>query len=306
MRRQPPSLHRLAVGWVVLGAVAAGCGLGDRQRYADTLGDAPRIAARSGAAQVTVSVAVSWASAPGTTAPARSASVKPFTLVGWVDFAKQQGELGSNAKPFLKFRGLTWYALRPDALPDEARPWVTFRADQIEKHARAVDPAQITPAVGALAIPTTFFVDLVGGSLAGSLSQQNAPGANPREQFRGFTGNFDIDKALKGTPAGEHSFREREQLLTWLGFLGVSEEPHRGQVTIDREGRPVRFSVELLEKPRRATKIHLKLDVQLDRYGQHQLSALPGDDETVELGSGNEFLEVLAAHITTLRPRTRS
>ena len=53
MRRQPSSLVPLAAGALLAGALASGCGLGDRQRYADTLGQAPRQAARAGAVHVT-------------------------------------------------------------------------------------------------------------------------------------------------------------------------------------------------------------------------------------------------------------
>jgi hypothetical protein len=294
MHRAPSAQKRIRA--VVLAAVAlaaSGCGLGERQRYADLLGMAPAAAAEAGTAHVRITAD---ASLSGPNVESKTAASSAVTLEGWVDFGARRAELAVAGSPVLMVDGLTWYARRADALPDEARPWISFRADQLEKHAHAVDPAQFSPLLGAATIPTSFLVDLVAGSLAGSMSETSSvAGGRP---LREYAGNFDIDKALKKTKGQRYSDHDREQMLNVLGFLGVAQEPHHGRAWIDSSGRPVRFMIDLLEKPRRLTTVHLKLDVTLDRYGRHPLRPRPKDDELVEVGSGNEFLTVLAGQLT--------
>jgi len=274
-----------------LGLAVGGCSLGDKQRYADTLAAAPRAAARAGAVQVTIAATVSWESgAPAAVSAAPSRGVQRVTLRGWLDLERGRGELTTGSRPEVVFDGLTWYARRTDALPGEARPWVTFRAQQLEKRAHAVDPEQVPPLVGAAMVPTTFLVDLVGGSLAGSLSQVTATGGKERA----YRGNFDIEKALKGTPTRPYDEHQRELVLTLLGFLGISDEPHHGTAWLDPQGRPVRFAVDLVEKPRHRVTIKLGLDIRLGPYGRHAVAPPPSADETVNVDSGIEFLDVVA------------
>jgi len=297
-------------------ALLAGCGLGDRQQRADAIISSvdAAFAARQASGTLTTSMRfvrlpdgagvesiTGGAAAAGVAgAGIQQAMQQELTVATTLDLARGRAQvaLQSHADaPFALYDGLVSYGRRWSAGPRDARPWVRVDGTDITK-GEEVDPTQDAPSFFAFALNPIVLVDLIAGPLAGSVRDLGVETIDGAETTR-YSANFDIDKVVKKTRRKRYPEETRRAFEDVLKVLAVSGPIHKGEVWIDGDGRPRRFTIRLKEEPIRHFVIEHTITLDLQAFGTKAAVALPSARERIDVRSVVQYLRA-----TIPSPRT--
>jgi hypothetical protein len=326
------ALVRCTVAAVVVALLASGCGLGDRQHRADAIIDSVDHAFEAGSASGTFSTSMRFVRLPDgaggilgavgggsseasdegadkdaagdplaqTAQSGLQAAQRAFTTGVSLDLEQGRAAIAlprSPTKPFAIFSNLVSYGRRWSAGPRDARPWVRVDASDLNE-GDELDPTEDAPQFFAFAVNPVYLVDLIAGPLAGSVRDKGT------EKVGGvmtthYAANFDIDKVLKHTRRKEFPEDTRKAFDDVLDVLAVSGRIHPGDVWLDADGRPRRFTLRLKEEPIRHFIIEHTITIELTSFGSGKALSVPSPKERVDVRSVVQYVRA-----TIPSPRT--
>lgn len=276
-------MRRIAAGVLLAGCtlVAGACGLGDKAALEETITGAP---ARLDDQVVvgTITVETRFVSAPagggagaggfggaaGGDAPeipeggfALGEESRTFVL----DLGSSHASLAvTDASPSVIWDDLVAYGRRGGIPEDDARPWVRFDLDDVGEGAGELSPLRGEGATAIVALHPAVIVDLVAGTLTGSIETVGAETIDGVETTH-YAVNIAIEKALEDVRRSRYPEDRRELVERLIELLGVDGDVHAADVWLDADGGLRRFSVSLVQKP--VTKVEFALVVTLDISG---------------------------------------
>lgn len=257
----------------LLAVTLASCGLGERQEQADRVVDAVDLTAsepRHGTVSATMRPRAVDAPA-GFDVEDLALDVDPTQLqlpVADAAFTLDQaagtahlGPLDADDHAEVLFDDIGIRLRRPDAAPEDARPWLALDYTSLTEGSGELDTVDPFLAYGALAVlDPRVLLDLAAGPLAGSIAvaDTSADGAVHYEA------NFDIPKALEDERDDAYDDDRLEQTLLVFDLLRVNGDVHAGEVWVDSEGLVERFVLRLHVKVERYVQFDLELDLRFD------------------------------------------
>jgi hypothetical protein len=317
---------RCTIAALLVALVAGGCGLGDRQHRADAIIDSVDHAFAAGSASGTLSTstrfvrvpdgagaALGGGGTPGSTADAaKGGPIAPaapdrlptaqqaFTTGIALDLARGRATIAlprSPTAPFAIFSNLVAYGRRWSAGPRDARPWVRVDASDLNE-GDELDPTQDAPQLFAFAVNPVYLIDLIAGPLAGSVRDKGSAEVAGVATTH-YAANFDIDKVTRHTRRRQFPEDTRKAFDDVLDVLAVSGRIHPGDVWVDAQGRPRRFSLRLKEEPIRHFVIEHTITVELTSFGGGKPLDVPSPQQRVEVRSLVQYVRA-----TIPSPRT--
>jgi hypothetical protein len=325
------ALVRCTVAALAVALLASGCSLGDRQHRADAIIDSVDRAFAAGSASGTFSTSMRFVRLPdgagqvlgslggAATGPAEGGSKaaagnpiaqatqaglqraqQAFTTGVDLDLADNRATIAlprAPKAPFAIFSNLVAYGRRWSAGPRDARPWVRVDASDLNQGDK-LDPTEDAPQLFAFAINPVYLVDLIAGPLAGSVREKGT------EKVGGVTtthyaANFDIDKVVKHTRRKAFPEGTRKAFDDVLDVLAVSGRIHPGEVWLDAQGRPRRFTLRLKEEPIRHFLIEHTITIELTAFGAGTRLSVPSPRQRVDIRSLVQYVRA-----TIPSPRT--
>lgn len=284
----------------LLAVAVASCGLGERQAQADQVVDAVRLTAsqpRHGTVSATMHPRAVDAPA-GFDVEDLALDIDPTQLqlpVAEAAFSLDHaagtahlGPLDGNNHAEVLFDDIGIRLRRPDAAPEDARPWLALDYTALTEGSGELDTVDPFLAYGALAVldPRVLF-DLAAGPLAGSIavagtSDDGTSADGPVH----YEANFDIPKALEDERDDAYDEDRLEHTLLVFDLLRVSGDVHAGEVWIDSEGLVERFVLRLHVRVERYVQFDLEIDLRLDHAAAPPAEpAEPTADEIVLVDS---------------------
>lgn len=273
----------LARKWATLLAaviLVGGCGLGQKQRYADRV---MRAADKTDAAAVGGTLGAELrASTLPTNVPLLAISDVPVpaTLQFGVSADHDRAVLRQQAGDLAVFEAGRILLRRPEATPQDARPWLELALKDVRAGTTPFDPA--TYKAGATyallsVLDPQLLLDIAASPLTGSVETLGAEamGGQSVERYRA---NFDIDKALENRRRGRYDGDRREQVRRVLNLLSISRTVNPGEVWLDASGLR-RVQLELEVRPSRYAVS--KLIVTIDLGGDAGTISVPDRRQTV-------------------------
>lgn len=313
-------LHARALRWcaaLLAVATAASCSLGDKQAQADRVVEAVR---RTAAGPVTGSVTATVLPRP-VKAPAgfevsdlaldvdlSKIRLPPAEASFTLDNAASRGTLGpvvGGSFPAVLFDDAGIRLRRPDAAPDDARPWLALDYADLVEGSGELAVVEPSAAFGLLAVlDPRLLLDLAAGPLAGSIA---VIGTSPSGTVHR-RANFDIPKALEDGRNEDYDDKRVEVTKLVLDLLRVSGDVHPGEVWTRSDGRVERFVVRLHIRVERYVQFDLQLDVRIDDATRTSPTtpSRPGADEVVLVDSLVPLRQAAAAaapELATLLPQ---
>lgn len=286
----------LAVALVLL-VTASGCGvwagLGDKERWAEEIREAPGTARAHGTAQAGLEI-VRVHPVETTLRDAPEPMFRRMTGgVVFPDTAGEPGELFEGGMARFSVQEpqaqaevpVLFYDLRlflPRQRQGDGPPWVgyEFRGDpDLEE----IDVTDRRLAVGLNVFNPVFLVDLLHGALTGSVEMVGeatiSDGGEEVPVVR-YRANFSRDAATRDV----FEFR-REAVLRMFEVMGVGDEIFPGEVWIDEEGRPRRIRYVMEQQQDRVNIFRTSIDLELGGYG----TEVEVPDEPAERMGEEEF-----------------
>jgi hypothetical protein len=316
---------RCAGAAVAVALLAGGCSLGDRQHRADAIIDSVDAAFDAGGATGTLSTSMRFVRLPdgasqvlGALGGAASGSgdesdpvaqlaqaqqqqmQREFSTLVTLDLDRTRAAVAlpkTPDAPFAVYNGLVTYGRRWSAGPRDARPWVRVDAADLNE-GDELDPTQDAPSFFAFALNPALLVDLIAGPLTGSVKELGTESIDgvPTTHYEA---NFDIDKVVRKTRRKQFPEDRRKAFDDVLDVLAVAGRIHPGEVWLDDEGRPRRFTLRLKEEPIRHFVIEHTITLQLRDFVSGTRLAIPTARERVDLRSLVQYLRA-----TIPSPRT--
>lgn len=183
------------------------------------------------------------------------------------------------AQPFRLYAGTTIYARRP---PDQAsttqRPWVRLDLtgidpDEIDNEVDIADAVQRLSQVQGVENPL-FLLHLLRGTLSGSVEVVGEEQVGGVETTH-YRLNIDREKAVDDD---DEDVQDAYETLFKSMFATRTVFP--GEVWLDDDGVPRKYSVTLKSKVRRRALADVRLTVEMFDVGNPVEIVLPGKDET--------------------------
>lgn len=266
----------------------AGCSLGEKSRYAKLLLAAPNALRASPGLHLDLAVTSTVLDRVGLTG--KVPTDPGLDLTGTVDLSHGTAaySVAGHPGPRVVFDGFHYYARRPDAAADDARPWMAVTATK-DLHER-LDPLDTPSSLAAYVLTPVVLIDAMGGGLAGSIVRK------PTEDVGGvattpYEANFDIDKALSKATRTRYSQTEKDTVSRLLDVVGVKASTlHRGTVWLDAAGVPRRFRLVLREEPSTRVVIAVTLDATFIPGTAPAPVEVPDRNALVSVGSFFQFL----------------
>jgi hypothetical protein len=281
MSRRPTRTRPIALVLAVGVGVAAlsACGLGSKQEAADRIIAAAKATATStpisgradvvivpelGQANLTTSVEV-------LRALSRPVAARFFVVAG----ASSWGPVAAQEFPTVRFDDRTIAVKRPDAAPDEARPWVQVRIDQLEKGSGRIETFDGLSPIGVLSVlDPRLLLDLAAGPLAGSVSVLDRQGTGPDEVVH-TKANFDVLKVIDRTRRQAYTDDSRQSVELLLSLLRLTDSPHPGEIWIGADGRVRRFVVTLKGHLDKVQGYAMRVDLTIDQAAKAPDAGVP-------------------------------
>jgi hypothetical protein len=173
------------------------------------------------------------------------------------------------------------FVRRQNARSTERRTWARLDVARIIDNERPLDAADMTPdailASVASTVNPTFLVELVRGTLAGSVERIGTEPAGGVETVR-YDANISFDKAMS-----ELDFDDEERAVRTRLFrlIGSRNDVLPAKIWIDREGRLRRLYLELDQQVTRQRKNHLLVTLELPELGAGAALDPPPQEATV-------------------------
>lgn len=285
----------LAASAPLLALAVASCGLGARQEQADRVVDAVhRTVAEPRHGTVSATMRPRPIDVPaGFDIEDLALDIDPTRLqlpVAEAAFALEDaagtgrlGALDGNGYAEVLFDDIGIRLRRPDAAPEDARPWLALDYAVLTEGSGELDTVDPFLAYGALAVlDPRVLLDLAAGPLAGSIDvvDTSAEGAVH------YAGNFDIPKALEDERDDAYDDDRLEHTRLVLDLLRVNGDVHAGEVWVDADGRVERFVLRLHVRIERYVQFDLEVDLRFDHVTPSPLvTAEPTTDEIVLVDS---------------------
>jgi len=191
--------------------------------------------------------------------------------------------------PFAVFDGLEGFGRRYNAGARDARPWVRVDLEDLAEDASALSFTEDSPFVGGFAINPVLLLDLAAGPLAGSIDEGRTEEIGGVRATR-YEANFDIDKVLRRTRRARYDEDRRDAIDDALDVLAVTGRTHAGEVWLDDDGLPRRFTIRLREEPIKRFKVDLVITLDITSYGGGSDIDVPTPAERIEIDNVVQFL----------------
>ena len=275
-------------GALVLGGCA---GIKERKERADRVIDSVDKAIAAQSAQMTVSqtVEVKLDRADRLAAggmPADAASTET-AFTAHADLARGRVAYlvagpGGAAEPFRMYSGTTVYARRVGAqATTNPRPWVRLDLtridpDDIDNEVEVAEAVRRLAQIQAIENPL-FLLRLLRGTLSGSVEEvgREQVGGVPTTRYRL---NIDREKAVK-----DDAEDVQDAFETVFKSVFATRTVLPGEVWLDDDGLPRRYTVTLKSNVRRRALADFRLTVELLAIGEPVQIALPDASETAEV-----------------------
>lgn len=300
---------RRAAGTAALALALAGCGLGDKQADADAIVDATEAAFARGTATGTLSVHAEVKKVPDSLGsigginlgaaddPDAAAAMfnqqqaRPLVADVVLDFDRETAalRLPGAEQPFAIFEGLESFGRRYNAGERDARPWVRVDLEDLEEDTGGLSFTEDSPFVGGFVLNPVVLFDLAAGPLAGSIEEGASDDVAGTPAIP-FDANFDIEKVLRRTRRERYDEDRRDAIDATLDVLAVKGRTHAGQVWLDRDGMPRRFTIRLREEPIKRFQVDLVITLELTSFGEPTDIEVPGPEERIEIDNVVQFL----------------
>lgn len=297
------------VAVLVASALLAACGLGDKQDDADAIVDGTKAAFASGTATGTIAVHAEVISVPdglgaiggvnlgaaaddgNAEAMFNSQAARPMVADVVFDFDAETAALTipGQSEPFAVFDGLQGFGRRYNAGERDARPWVRVDLEDLAEDTTSLSMTEDSPFIGGFALNPVLLFDLAAGPLAGSIDERGTEQVTGATATR-YEANFDIEKVLRRTRRSRYDEDRREAIAEALDVLSVKGTTHAGEVWLDDEGRPRRFTIRLREEPVKRFKVDLVITLDIASYGDGAAIDVPAPDERIEIDNVVQFL----------------
>ena len=267
----------------------AACGLGDRERLAREIEAGP---SRAGSAVASGTLGVGYTvdldelpeeQRDRIRKQAADATGEPLeTVEVVVDLARRRGAYLRDGKVVVFHDDRVVYGLRSDAAPDDARPWLKLDLADIDDGEAPLNPAKDGPFAGFLLLNPALLLDLTAGPLTGSIERQ--------AEGRTYEANFDIEKVFTDVRRKTYPEDRLEIVNDVLEVTAVDGLVHHGKVSLDGEGRPSVFRIELKRSDDYGMRLNLVLTLTLDTWNVPFDVARPGEDSLLQINGFRQFL----------------
>ena len=282
-------IRRAAVLVLVAIMAAGACGLGDRERLAREIEAGP---AKAGGAVAAGTLGIGYTidldelpeqARDRMRTQAADATGDPLeTVEVVVDLAKRRGVYLRDGKVVVFHDDQVVYGLRSDAAPDDARPWLKLDLADIDDGEAPLNPAKDGPFAGVMLLNPALLLDFTAGPLTGSIER--------RAEDRTYEANFDIEKVFTQVRRKTYPEERLEVVNDVLEVTAVDGLVHHGKVSLDGEGRPTVFRIELKRSDDYGVRVNLVLILTLDKWDVPFDIARPGDDSLLQLDGFRQFL----------------
>ena len=271
-------------------ALTSGCLLDTKTTEGRALHDAPEVLARSQSVGLSLTVSSRLVKRGSlTTLPARDPGLQ---LDGALDLESGQAAYTSSGRPVAVFDRSHAYALRPNARPADARPWIKVTVDD-DLDDDVLDPAALPASLALLVLRPTVLVDSLAGALTGSIEKRGPEDVDGTPTTK-YTARFDLLQALAKAKRREYSQREQDDLVKLFEVLGMEDDAiHDGAVWLDAQGAPRRLSLALRESPTPESLILVNVDLRLVPRSGAAAIEVPGGNAVTTVPSLFQFLQPL-------------
>lgn len=290
LRMAAPTVASALAASLAVGA----CSLGDKQERADAVVDAVEAVDALGTAHGSVEITgIEILRAPDAagfdagdvdlTERGLDGSDGPLaTFDVAIDTEARRSVVFVDGAPHQLFVDGAVYGRRNDAIPEDARPWLRLRLDDIDDDESHLDVRDETPLALLAAIDPLLLLDLAAGPLAGSASDP-VPADLDGEAMTRFAANMDIEKTLEDTRRRYHDEDDRETTNLVLDLLDIRGNIHAGDAWVDEQGRLRRFEWHVEIEPFRDLVLAVTVALDLDSFGDAVTVDVPDDIELLEV-----------------------
>jgi hypothetical protein len=277
-------------------ASLAGCGLGEKEGWADRVTAAPAKAIAAGTVKGTLTAEVRITEAPVDLPPEAMAQSMGSTTTFVADLGAHRSLLEGQ---HLLHDDLVLHLRRADAEENDARPWLSLDLDDLAGDAGLPfsNSEPVRMPYTTFAIPPTVLVDLIGGALTGSLESLGADDIDG-VAVRGYGANFDLEKMLTDTREDDYDEDRRAAVEQTFDTLDITGTVHPGRVWLDDQGRPRRFVVALDAKPRNRWTFEMTVTIDFVEWGVDAPLAAPSEQETIHISSISRLMAELGRSFT--------
>lgn len=290
-RRSRPTVRAVALVAAAVAAAVVGTGCGaiqERKERADRIIGSVDKAVATGSAQMTVTAEPVLKLADAARLVAQGPQQEDRRTVSFIaaaDLAHDRvaylatGPAGVP-EPVRVYAGTTLYARRAGAAAGASnRPWVRLDLTSIDP--KDIDNDNIESADALRRVQTTqgfdnplFLLTLLRGTLAGSV-EEVGPDKVGGVATTHYKLNIDREKAVRDE---DESIQDAYEVMFKTLFATRTVFP--GEVWLDNQGLPRRYSVTLKSSVRRRDLIDFRLTVEMDEVGQPVEVALPDKSQT--------------------------
>jgi hypothetical protein len=288
-------VRAITLALAVVPAVLGGCGLGEKEAYADRVAAATQLAIDAGTVSGTISATIRATKAPLELPPEIAA--QRFTVESplVLDLASQRSLLETNQ---LLHDDVVLHLKRADAEENDARPWLTLDIADLDDDA-ALPFSNSQPSrssITAFAIPPAVLVDLVAGALTGSIEDLGAEDIDGTP-VRGYKANFDLEKMLNDTREDAYDDDRREAVERAFESVDIDATVHAGRVWLTDSGLPRRLEFVFDEVPRRRWGFEVTVVLDLVEWGVPAQLSPPSDQETIRISSITRLMTELGRSV---------
>jgi hypothetical protein len=282
---------RCVVTAALLCVLASGCSFATKAAEGRAVHEAPEVLGRSGSVALTLTVSSRLVEKGAlTTVPPADPG---FRVSGLLDLNRDRASYTAGGRRIAVFDDKRAYALRPNARPNDARPWVRVSVDE-DLSDRLLDPSAIRPSLAVLALRPSVLIDALVGALTGSIENEGPDTVDGTPTTR-YTARFDLPQALSESERRRYSQRQQDDLAHFFEILGIEEDAlHDGTVWLDNEGRPRRLKLDLHQEPAQKSLIRLSLDLRLAPRAAGAPIDVPDASSVTTVPSLFQYLQPLA------------
>jgi len=300
--------------------VVSACGLGEKQRYADTIISSAEVAREAGTAVGTFSVdftvvdftptlvegagAVGGGLSVGQEAEVEELKNFDFPEVRFpveIDLDAGRARLlfptvdTGELAPLVIFSGTTAWVRRSSTV-GSARPWAKLdfaRLDEENNRRRGEELLEALGIPAVAGINPVIFLELLSGTLAGSVEV-----IGPEDLEGGaatvYEANVSRDKVKRELDFSDDELESRQNLFR---SLSIRQSIHESRFWLSDDGRPRRVEVTMQQAAGRKSRFDVKLTLDLEQFGTGSPIEVPASDDTVLLDGWATYASLVLGSI---------
>ena len=191
--------------------------------------------------------------------------------------------------PLVVMDDLVFYGRRAGVPDDDARPWVRLALSDVTEDAGEIQPFDDGAAGVAFAFHPALLVDLVAGTLTGSIDAAGTEEVNGVETTR-YDVNISVRKALGDVRRDRYPEERREQVEELIELLAIDGDVHPGEVWLDGGGIVRRFSIRFRQEPQTRVEFDMVVTVDILDVGGAFDASVPEPREVLSVDSVARFV----------------